>query len=143
MTKETFIALCNRKVKLVRLELGYSQQTMCQLLGLSKKTLIEIEKWRASLGFQGAVALCVLFQHTREITLTFGPDIDTLLQALCGKGFMRPPFSSPYALWIKIMEKDGCVIEQNNASQLYRLQENGVTVDAAFDLAYLRQKGAF
>lgn len=75
MTREAFILLCDRKEKLVRNELGLSQEKMSALLGLSKKTLVEIEKWRSSLGWQGAVTLCTLFQNTREIALTFGTDI--------------------------------------------------------------------
>lgn len=140
MTRESFIALCNRKEKLVRSELGFSQQKMSELLGISKKTLVEIEKWRSSLGWEGAVTLCVLFQNTREITLTFGPDISILLRALsCGEAFGRP-FQSPHAVWTKILEKEGRIIEQNTASQLYRLTENGETIAASFDLAELRKR---
>lgn len=141
MTRKAFITLCDRKEKLVRNEVGYSQQQMSAILGLSKKTLVQIEKWRASLGWQGAVTLCVLFQNTREITLTFGPDIDLLLRALGGEDTFRTPFSSPHAVWTPILETGGKVIEQNTASQLYRLRENGQTITASFDLAALRKGG--
>ncbi|MBR6793919.1 MAG: transcriptional regulator [Clostridia bacterium] len=140
MTRESFIALCDRKEKLVRNELGYSQEKMSTLLGLSKKTLVEIEKWRSSLGWQGAVTLCTLFQNTRGITLTFGSDIPALLRALTEDAAYLQPVESPYAAWVPILELDGKTIEQNAASQLYRLRAEGETLAASFELAELRKR---
>ena len=140
MTRESFIALCDRKEKLVRNELGYSQEKMSSLLGVSKKTLVEIEKWRSSLGWQGAVTLCTLFQNTREITLTFGSDIAALLQAMTADAAYLPKVESPYASWIPILQIEENHIEQNTASQLYRLRRNGETVGASFELAELRKR---
>ena len=140
MTRESFIALCDRKEKLVRNELGYSQEKMSTLLGISKKTLVEIEKWRSSLGWQGAVTLCTLFQNTRGITLTFGSDIPALLRALTEDAAYLQPMESPYAAWVPILELDGKTIEQNAASQLYRLRAEGETLAASFELAELRKR---
>ena len=140
MTREEFIRSCDRKEKLVRNELGYSQEKMSVLLGVSKKTLVEIEKWRSSLGWQGAVTLCTLFQNTREITLNFGTDIPALLRALSEDAAYLPPVESPHANWITILELGGNLIQQNTASQLYRLRQNGETVAAAFDLSELRKR---
>ncbi len=140
MTRESFIALCDRKEKLVRNELGYSQEKMSSLLGVSKKTLVEIEKWRSSLGWQGACTLCTLFQNTREITLTFGTDIPALLQAMTEDAAFLPPVESPHAQWIPILDLGENKIEQNTASQLYRLRRGGETVAAAFELAELRKR---
>lgn len=139
MKREDFIALCNRKEKLVRNEVGYSQEKMSALLGLSKKTLVEIEKWRASLGWQGAVTLCVLFQNTREITLTFGSDVPALLRALTEDAAYLPPVESPYSVWNTILTIGDQVIEQNSASQVYRLRRNGETLASSFELAELRK----
>lgn len=140
MTRESFIALCDRKEKLVRNELGYSQEKMSTLLGLSKKTLVEIEKWRSSLGWQGAVTLCTLFQNTREITLTFGSDVPALLRALTEDAAYLPPVESPYSTWVPILAIGEKTIEQNSASQLYRLRQGGETLAAAFELADLRKR---
>lgn len=140
MTREAFIALCDRKEKLVRNELGYSQEKMSSLLGISKKTLVEIEKWRSSLGWQGAVTLCILFQNTREITLTFGTDIARLLQAMTDDAAYLPPVESPYAAWNTILQFEDRCIEQNTASQLYRLRAGKETLAASFELAELRKR---
>lgn len=140
MTREAFIALCDRKEKLVRNELGYSQEKMSSLLGVSKKTLVEIEKWRSSLGWQGAVTLCTLFANTREITLAFGTDIPAFLRAMTEDAAYLEPVNSPYAIWNTILQLDGVTIEQNTASQLYRLRADGKTLAASFELAELRKR---
>lgn len=139
MTRETFISVCNRKEKLVRNEVGYSQQKMSEVLGLSKKTLVEIEKWRCSLGWQGAVTLCVLFAHTQEITLAFGEDIAAFLASIGGEG-MRAPFETPYAIWRTVLTQGDEEIEQNSASQLYRLRRSGKTILSSFTLSDLRER---
>ncbi len=140
MTRDAFITLCDRKEKLVRNEVGYSQQKMSEILGLSKKTLVEIEKWRSSLGWQGAVTLCTLFRNTKEITLTFGPDVEEFIRALTEEEGLRAPFESPYALWNTILTPDGYTIEQNTAGQIYRLRKGNQTLAASFDLAELRRR---
>ncbi|RAZ02983.1 transcriptional regulator, partial [Klebsiella oxytoca] len=56
MTRELFVQEMNRQLKLVRTEYGFTQETMANVLGLSKKTLVEIEKGRSSLGWMGAAA---------------------------------------------------------------------------------------
>lgn len=140
MTREKFIEICDRKEKLVRNELGLSQERMSVLLGVSKKTLVEIEKWRSSLGWQGAVTLCTLFQNTREITLTFGPDVPALLRALSQEAAYLPPVESPHAQWITILDLGGKLIQQNTASQLYRLWYNGETLGSDFELSELRKR---
>ena len=49
MDRTTFIENTDARVKLVRAEFDLTQEKMALLLGLSKKTLVEIEKGRASL----------------------------------------------------------------------------------------------
>lgn len=140
MTRESFIALCDRKEKLVRNELKLSQEKMSALLGLSKKTLVEIEKWRSSLGWQGAVTLCTLFQNTNEITITFGSDVPSLLRALSEDAAYLPPVETPHARWVEILKLEEYTIEQNSASQLYRLRKGEETLAAAFELSELRKR---
>ncbi len=48
MNREAFIKIMNGKIKLIRTEYGLTQDKMALILGISKKTLIEIEKNRKS-----------------------------------------------------------------------------------------------
>lgn len=61
MDRDTFVDLMNHQLKLVRTEYGLTQEAMARALGLSKKTLVEIEKGRSSLAGWGAAALCSIF----------------------------------------------------------------------------------
>ena len=46
MDRQSFTDLIQTKFKMVRIEAGYTQDTMAQTIGLSKKTLVQIEKER-------------------------------------------------------------------------------------------------
>ncbi|RIO58390.1 helix-turn-helix domain-containing protein, partial [Mammaliicoccus sciuri] len=46
MDRQNFTDLIQTKFKMVRIEAGYTQDTMAQTIGLSKKTLVQIEKER-------------------------------------------------------------------------------------------------
>ena len=64
MDRNEFIRKADEKLKLVRTEYGYNQEKMADILGLSKKTLVQIEKGRSSLGWSGAVVLCTIFERS-------------------------------------------------------------------------------
>ncbi|GGF09107.1 hypothetical protein GCM10010954_04430 [Halobacillus andaensis] len=53
------------KLKLVRVEAGFTQSTMSHMIGLSKKTLVQIEKGRLVAGWSTAVSVCALFSESR------------------------------------------------------------------------------
>ncbi|PFB11956.1 helix-turn-helix domain-containing protein, partial [Bacillus cereus] len=42
MNKELIIELISMKIKLIRTEKGYTQDKMAEVLGISKKTLVQI-----------------------------------------------------------------------------------------------------
>lgn len=69
MDREEFIKKVSSKVKLIRHEKSYTQEEMASVLGISKKTLVQIEKGRSTLGWQGAVALCTIFKNSEVLTL--------------------------------------------------------------------------
>ncbi|KAB2860435.1 MAG: helix-turn-helix domain-containing protein, partial [Exiguobacterium chiriqhucha] len=63
-TKETFSELISSKLKLIRTEQGLSQEELCTLVGISKKTLIQIEKRRLNANWTTTVAICALFNQS-------------------------------------------------------------------------------
>ena len=82
MTKKEFAKGLDQYVKLVRAEYGFNQITMADMLGMSKKTLVEIEKERSSLGWTGAVALCTLFSGSRVLADHLGGDAGGMIRTL-------------------------------------------------------------
>ncbi len=46
MNREEIIMLVSDKLRLIRTEAGYTQDKMAEIIGVSKKTLVQIEKGR-------------------------------------------------------------------------------------------------
>lgn len=123
MNKEVFIKMCDEKLKLVRTEVSYSQEKMALALGISKKTLVEIEKGRSSLGWQGCVTLCALFPKSDVIVGTFGGVPTDMILAFAFEGD-EPSYTQTMGgmVWWTEKEKKGEYhIQQNIISKHYRI----------------------
>ena len=141
MTRESFIAELDRQVKLVRTEYGFTQDVMAKVLGMSKKTLVEIEKGRASLGWTGAVALCTIFSDSQVLSGLLGGEAGDMVRALAFQDLHpRYPRTMGGRVWWRFVETVGpYTIQQNLISQHYRAldQEDG-RVWSSFDLDDVR-----
>lgn len=126
MTREEFIGMANGKLKLVRTEYGYPQEKMAVILGMSKKTLIEIEKGRASLGWQGAVMLCTVFYQSEVLGATFGGRTADMILALAFNGNepVYPKTMGGKVWWRTLESKEGWQLQQNIISQHFRLLDD-------------------
>lgn len=137
MKKELFISLMNDKLKLVRTEYRLTQVSMATILGISKKTLVEIEKGRRSLGWTGAVALSTIFSHSSVLQDSFGGELSDMVIAMA---FEDLPVHYPKTLggkvWWKTIKVEGNhKIQQNMISQHYRLlDEEDRRIYASFSL---------
>ncbi|WDV47012.1 helix-turn-helix domain-containing protein [Clostridiaceae bacterium M8S5] len=69
MQKEELIDLLSKNIKLIRLENDFTQDEMSEIIGLSKKSLIEIEKGRKKLNWSVAVAICAIFNKSKVMNL--------------------------------------------------------------------------
>ncbi|MCL2137363.1 MAG: helix-turn-helix domain-containing protein [Coriobacteriia bacterium] len=135
--RETFINLCDTNLKLVRTEYGLTQDEMAFIIGISKKTLVDIEKGRRSLGWMGSVALCHIFQDSDVIAGVFGgqPTDIVMTLAFTGRPIRYPSVTSKKAWWTVLYENEQFVIEQNIISQHFRLlTKDGRRVLSSFDL---------
>ncbi len=74
MNKEHAIELISTKIKLIRTEKRYTQDKMAEVLGISKKTLVQIEKGRTNAGWTNTVAICALFRDSEVLQNTLGDD---------------------------------------------------------------------
>lgn len=137
MDRDEFIAICDAKLKLVRTEYGFSQEKMAVALGISKKTLVEIEKGRRSLGWTTSVALCSIFSDSEILSQLFGGKATDIILALAFKGerLHFPKTMKGRIWWSNVMKNEGFVIQQNIVSQHYRLlTSEGRRVASSFQL---------
>ena len=142
MTREEFIKQMDGQAKLVRTEYGFTQDIMARVLGISKKTLVEIEKGRSSLGWTGAVALCSIFSESQVLAGLLGGSAEDMIQALAFQDLkpVYPKTMGGKVWWKSIETGDGWKIQQNIISQHYRAldDENG-RICSSFDLENVRE----
>ena len=137
MTRQEFVDFMDRQVKLVRTEYGFTQDVMARILGLSKKTLVEIEKGRSSLGWMGAVAFITLFSDSRVLSALLGGEASDMVHALAFQD-TKPVFPRTMGgkVWWRLVEQIGDYrIQQNIISQHYRaLDREDRRICYSFDL---------
>lgn len=93
LSKDDVVHIMSTKLKLVRVERGLSQEKMAEVLGLSKKTLVQIEKGRIPAGWTVCIAAAALFPESEIVQSSFGGHPLEVIQALVftdGGQVLRP-----------------------------------------------------
>lgn len=143
MTREDFIKKVDEKIKLIRNEKGYTQDKMAETLGITKKTLIQIEKGRSSLGWAAAVTACVIFKDSEILQLAFGGETQDIILSLAFTGYDRKleKTMGGFMWWQDINGNKNYRIQQNVISKHYRiLDEENRRICSSFDLQYINKR---
>jgi len=143
MTKKEFAAQMDGLLKAVRKEYGFTQEKMAAVLGLSKKTLVEIEKGRSSLGWTGAVALAAIFRESVILQEIFGGELTDLVEALAFEDAQPkyPKTMGGKVWWREILKKKGYRIQQNLISGHFRLlDKENHRLMASFELEQVLER---
>ncbi len=143
MDRKEFIQEMDIHLKLVRTEYGYTQDMMASILGMSKKTLVEIEKGRSTLGWMGAAAFASIFSDSRILGSLLGGDAEGMVKALAFEG--KKPYFFPtmggHIWWRDVERGEKWRIQQNIISQHYRaLAANDRRISFGFDLDTVRAR---
>ena len=143
MDRESFIQLISRKMRLIRVERGYSQEKMASIIGISKKTLVEIEKERILAGWTTVIAVCTLFRESEILQATIGDDPIEIVETLAHEEIMLPKQKSMGGrIWWRDVEERGIFrLQQNMFSQHYRiLDEDDYRWYSSFDEAEAKKR---
>lgn len=143
MTRVEFIKKVDEKVRLIRTEKGYTQDKMAEILGISKKTLVQVEKVRISLGWAVAIAVCVIFKDSEILELTFGGDVEEIVLSLSFTNNERKymPTLGGRIWWKDVQTENNYTIQQNMISNHYRiLADNHRRVSYSFELEYIKKR---
>jgi DNA-binding XRE family transcriptional regulator len=143
MDRREFIGKADEKLKLVRTEYGYTQEKMAEILGISKKTLVQIEKGRSSLGWTGAVALCAIFSGSQVLEAALGGEAADLVASLAFKDSEPnyPKTMGGKVWWKTLEETPDYKIQQNIISQHYRLlDQDDRRICASFDMKDIKKQ---
>lgn len=142
MTRLDFIKIASEKLKLIRIESGYTQNKMAEILGISKKTLVQIEKGRSTLGWTGAVTLCTIFRNSEVLEMTFGGNPQDIILSLAFIDYeSKEQTLSGKVWWINIKLTDEFRIQQNIISEHYRiLNSQDRRICSSFDHVYINKR---
>jgi len=123
MNREQLISLISEKLKLIRTEKTLTQDQMSNLLGLSKKTLVQIEKGRITTGWTTAVAICTLCRESSILQHELGGDPLEVVDLIANNGTLQPKEKTMggYIWWKNVNEWKGYRLQQNVISQHYRI----------------------
>jgi len=123
MTREEFVSIVDEKIKLIRNEKGYTQDKMAEILGISKKTLVQVEKRRSSLGWAHAVVLCTIFRDSEVLQMAFGGDPQDIILTIAFNGYENNYYKTMGGkLWWKEITTSGNYkVQKNIISQHYRI----------------------
>ncbi|QSS98505.1 helix-turn-helix domain-containing protein [Pontibacillus sp. ALD_SL1] len=143
MDQHSLVEQLSPKVKLVRVERGYTQERMSLILGVSKKTLVQIEKGRIQASWTTLVAMVALFRDSEVIQNTLGEDPLEVLETIAHESVYRPKQRTlgGKVWWTSVEEHNGYILQQNVLSQHYRIIDgNYYRYFSSFDLKEARQK---
>ena len=124
MERAEFISIMNHKIKLIRTEFDLTQEKMADAIGISKKTLVEIEKGRNSLSWTAAVAAAVIFADSEIVADAFGGETSDLVKVIALQGLdakLPDKTMGGRVWWQDIKESKGYRIQQNVISRHYRI----------------------
>jgi DNA-binding XRE family transcriptional regulator len=136
MNKESVKNIVSNKIKLIRVEKGYTQDKMADILGISKKTLVQIEKGRDSASWAIVVATCALFKESQILQSILGDDPLEIVTTVAHERIDSPKEMTlgGKVWWIEIVKKERYVLQQNVVSKHYRIiDENGYRWYSSFD----------
>lgn len=123
MDKDQVIHIIAEKLKLIRTESGYSQDKMAELLGISKKTLVQIEKDRILPGWNTVVAVTALFHQSEVLQNTLGDEPLEVIRLVTFE-HAEEPFNRTLGgkVWWKDIHTTGAyTLQQNLISKHYRI----------------------
>ncbi|KAB2337703.1 helix-turn-helix domain-containing protein [Cytobacillus depressus] len=136
MTREEIIEKVSEKIRLIRTEAGYTQDKMAEIIGVSKKTLVQIEKGRAEASWSTVVAVCALFRETETVRFLFGNEPIEVLETIAREGidYRKEKTLGGKIWWREVDKQNGILLQQNLISQHYRIiDEDLFRIYSSFD----------
>lgn len=126
VTRDEIIEKVSNKMLLIRTEAGYTQDKMAEIIGVSKKTLVQIEKGRIQASWSTVVTVCALFRGTETVQFLFGSEPLEVLETIAHHGvdFRKEKTLGGKVWWREVICKNGYILQQNMISQHYRILDH-------------------
>ncbi|WP_078552851.1 helix-turn-helix transcriptional regulator [Bacillus alkalicellulosilyticus] len=123
MDKEAITKIVTEKIRLVRTEKEYTQDKMAEVLGISKKTLVQIEKGRTEANWTTVIAVCALFRDSDTLRNSFGGNPLEVVELSSHESVDKPKEKTMggKVWWHNVAEDGKFKLQQNVISQHYRI----------------------
>ncbi|WP_335872065.1 helix-turn-helix transcriptional regulator [Bacillus sp. 2205SS5-2] len=123
MTKDFVIDMISENLRLIRVEVGYTQDKMANVIGLSKKTLVQIEKGRVRASWTIVIAVCALFRDSSiVVTLLGGAPLETVETIAREDISIRKEKTLGGRVWWREVQREKeYILQQNIISQHFRI----------------------
>ncbi len=125
MTRYELTRIVSENIKMLRAEYDYSQQEMANAIGLSKKTLIQIEKDRLPLSWTAVCAVCAVFRNSKLLRMTLGGDPTALVETLAHENCYAYEDSEnrSFLFWDVLKDDGEYALQKNIISEHYRITD--------------------
>jgi DNA-binding XRE family transcriptional regulator len=136
VTRDEIILQVSEKLRLIRTEAGYTQDKMAEIIGVSKKTLVQIEKGRVLANWSTAVSVCALFRETETVQFLFGNEPLEVLETVAREGidYRKTKTLGGRIWWKALSKKNGYILQQNILSKHFRiLDEKNYRIYSSLD----------
>ncbi|WP_042356569.1 helix-turn-helix transcriptional regulator [Bacillus rubiinfantis] len=143
MNRDDIIQQVSEKLRLIRTEAGYTQDKMAEIIGVSKKTLVQIEKGRVLAGWSTVVSICALFRESETVQFLFGSEPLEVLETVAREGvdYRKSKTLGGRVWWKPIMKSNGFVLQQNILSKHYRiLDKHNYRIYSSLDGTQAKQR---
>ncbi len=126
MTKDEIIRLISERIRLIRVEVDYTQDKMAEIIGISKKTLVQIEKERNEASWTTVVAVVSLFRETLTVQTLFGGDPLEVIETVSRESidYRKEKMLGGKMWWKDLSSEKGYTLQQNMISQHYRILDD-------------------
>lgn len=123
MTKPELITLVSEKIRLVRNEYRITQDVFSEMIGITKKTLVQIEKERSTASWSVVVSVCMLFQDSEILWDILKHSPPEVIRQMVFDSVKRPKEKTMGGkmFWRTVHQAPGFKVQQNYFSNHYRL----------------------
>ena len=143
LSKESLIDIISNKMRLLRSEYNFSQEKMSEILGLSKKTLVQIEKNRASASWTVVIAVCGIFSESEILKMTVGEDPLSIIEAISFGNISVPKRTTGGGrmFWKTILQEAQFRIQRHVLSGHFRIIDgNDKRWSSSFDETFIKDE---
>ncbi|MFC7684864.1 helix-turn-helix transcriptional regulator [Ureibacillus sp. GCM10028918] len=136
MDRDFIIHIVSENLRVIRKESHYTQDKMAEIVGVSKKHIIQIEKGRALADWTTTIAICAIFRESTLLHKHFGGDPIEVIELTVQDVTIRPQEKTlgGHVMWKNIIEHKGFKLQRNLISKHFRiLDEENYRLYSTFD----------